>query len=191
MSAAPRFVCFNPQCPHRRQSFASEKGLTVHLQRSPECLLFVRNARVTQPSSRQTRQSVASICVSSTAKRTTVLRRNVNNDLFNNVQSIVTINTTTNTELDDNDMCDDNTFPINDCDGDVHNTATLPAVQQLMPIQKLSAQETWLFTNEQKWTIALLKMLDDMNAPDYAFGFVLEWARAASILTNHHIQIPR
>ena len=28
--------------------------------------------------------------------------------------------------------------------------------------------------------IALLKLLDDMNAPDYAFGFVLQWARAAS-----------
>lgn len=30
---------------------------------------------------------------------------------------------------------------------------------------------------QSKWTIAFLKVLDDMNAPDYyAFGFVLQWA---------------
>ena len=33
--------------------------------------------------------------------------------------------------------------------------------------------EPWLFTNDQKWTIALLKLLDDMNAPDYAYASVL------------------
>ena len=27
--------------------------------------------------------------------------------------------------------------------------------------------------------MALLKILDDMNAPDYAFGKILEWARNA------------
>ena len=180
MSAPSRFVCFNPQCPNRRKSFASEKGLTVHFQRSPDCLSYVRNSRVLSVSARQPKQSVASMFVSSTAKRTAVLRRNINNDLFHNTQAIATINTTTNTEHDDNEMCDDNSFAINDCAFDESNTATFSASQQLMPTQNLPSQETWLFTNEQKWTIALLKMLDDMNAPDYAFGFVLEWARAAS-----------
>ena len=36
------------------------------------------------------------------------------------------------------------------------------------------------FTSDQKWTIALLKLLDNMNAPDYAFTAVLKWARGAS-----------
>ena len=40
--------------------------------------------------------------------------------------------------------------------------------------------EPWLFSNEQKWTIALLKLLDDMNAPDYAYASVLRWARGAN-----------
>ena len=181
MSAASRFVCFNPQCPNRRKSFASEKGLTLHFQRSPDCLLYVRNSSVPPASSRQpTRQSVASTLVSSSAKRTAVLRRNVKNEFLNNAQAIAVDSATKNAEHDAHAMCDGNTFPINDCDFDVHNTATLPAVHQIMPTQNFPSQETWLFTNEQKWTIALLKMLDDMNAPDYAFGFVLEWARAAS-----------
>ncbi len=36
-----------------------------------------------------------------------------------------------------------------------------------------------MFTCDQKWTIALLKLLDDMNAPDYAFEAIIKWGRAA------------
>jgi hypothetical protein len=35
-------------------------------------------------------------------------------------------------------------------------------------------------TVDQKWTAALLKVMDDINAPDYAFGLILAWARGAS-----------
>jgi hypothetical protein len=35
------------------------------------------------------------------------------------------------------------------------------------------------FSTNQKWTVALLKLLNDMNAPDYAFKAILTWARAA------------
>ena len=38
----------------------------------------------------------------------------------------------------------------------------------------------FFFTSDQKWTIALLKLLDDMNAPDYAFTAVLKWAQGES-----------
>jgi hypothetical protein len=36
-----------------------------------------------------------------------------------------------------------------------------------------------MFTSDQKWTIALLKLLNDMNAPDYKFEANIKWARAA------------
>ena len=36
-----------------------------------------------------------------------------------------------------------------------------------------------MFTTDQKWTVALLKLLDDMNAPDYAFSKLLKWAHSA------------
>ncbi len=35
-------------------------------------------------------------------------------------------------------------------------------------------------TVDQKCTAALLKVMDDINAPDYAFGLILAWARGAS-----------
>ena len=35
------------------------------------------------------------------------------------------------------------------------------------------------YSTNQKWTVALLKLLDDMNAPDYAFKAILTWVRAA------------
>ena len=35
------------------------------------------------------------------------------------------------------------------------------------------------YSTQQKWTVALLKLLDDMNAPDYAFKAILTWARSA------------
>jgi hypothetical protein len=35
-----------------------------------------------------------------------------------------------------------------------------------------------MFTSDQKRTIALLKFLDDMYAPDYAFEAISKWARA-------------
>jgi hypothetical protein len=36
-----------------------------------------------------------------------------------------------------------------------------------------------IFTADQKWTVALLKLLDDMNALDYAFSQILKWAHNA------------
>jgi hypothetical protein len=34
----------------------------------------------------------------------------------------------------------------------------------------------FMYTTEQKWTFALLKLLDDINAPDYAFRLIIDWA---------------
>ena len=36
-----------------------------------------------------------------------------------------------------------------------------------------------MFTTDQKWTVTLLKLLDDINAPDYAFTKILKWAHSA------------
>ena len=36
-----------------------------------------------------------------------------------------------------------------------------------------------MFTTDQKWTVALLKLLDDMNVPDYVFSKILKWAHSA------------
>ena len=47
------------------------------------------------------------------------------------------------------------------------------------PSQSLPFRQPFMYSTDQKWTIALLKLLDDMNAPDYAFARILKWAQGA------------
>jgi hypothetical protein len=40
-----------------------------------------------------------------------------------------------------------------------------------------------MYTTKQKWTDAQLKLLDDINAPDYAFRFlIIDWACLAKTM---------
>ena len=39
--SASRYVCHNPDCGSRRQSFSNEKGYTMHFALSPSCLSFI------------------------------------------------------------------------------------------------------------------------------------------------------
>ena len=125
MSVASRFICSNPQCTNRRKSFASEKGFTLHIQRSPECLVYFRQSRILPLSWQQLKHPVALMPVYTSAKRTALLRRNVNNELLHNVQSVA-FNAATSVEhaeltnIAGNVPCNDIEFPINDFDNDVH-----------------------------------------------------------------------
>ena len=49
----------------------------------------------------------------------------------------------------------------------------------MLPTAEVFPFEPFMFTTDKKWTIALLKGLDGMNAPNYAFKDVLSWARDA------------
>jgi hypothetical protein len=47
---------------------------------------------------------------------------------------------------------------------------------------------SFLHNTDQKWKVDLLKVLDNINAPDYAFGDILAWAcgaNAAKYSLNH------
>jgi hypothetical protein len=44
---------------------------------------------------------------------------------------------------------------------------------------------TLSYSTDQKWSIALLKVLEHINAPDFAFGKFLTWAREAA--KDHYI----
>ena len=43
-------------------------------------------------------------------------------------------------------------------------------------LEDIKCHPSLAYTTDQKWTVALLKVLDDMNAPDYAFKSIMEWA---------------
>ncbi|KAI2511369.1 hypothetical protein MHU86_2980 [Fragilaria crotonensis] len=76
---------------------------------------------------------------------------------------------------DDNFQC----FGANDDDAADAEPELQPCVDQNKLPQSF-AYPGFMHTINQKWTAALLKVMDDINAPDYAFGLILAWARGAS-----------
>ena len=76
-----------------------------------------------------------------------------------------------NSDMDEDVVCNEVTgeHQVKETDGDANlcgnlqnNTCHCPSLA---------------YTTNQKWTIGLLKVLDDMNAPDYAFkSIVMDWA---------------
>jgi hypothetical protein len=53
-------------------------------------------------------------------------------------------------------------------------------VTAALPLIPDTTVEPRLYSDDQKWTVVLSKILDNMNAPDYAFASVLRWARGAN-----------
>ena len=72
--------------------------------------------------------------------------------------------------------CDDDDA-IFDTEGDGLDVPTFT----FRPPQEYAVLSTsgFMFTTQQKWTVALLKFLDDINAPDYTFCLIIEWACSA------------
>jgi hypothetical protein len=81
---------------------------------------------------------------------------------------------------------DDDDIAVNDDMHDLLETvrdggdavALLEAPNNL-PILSVAGHVPLMYTTDQKWTVGLLKILDDMNAPDYAFETIIKWSRSA------------
>jgi hypothetical protein len=77
-------------------------------------------------------------------------------------------------EMDDNnDAIFDNS---DDIQTHTHNITDKPDDTEdcVCPTEADTIQ--FMFSTDQKWTILLLKILDNMNAPNYAFKSILKWA---------------
>ena len=115
------------------------------------------------------------LCSSYQQKKPSVLRR----DMVNEIPSL----------LDDKNEfgysnaaeyslpCDDDDAIFDDEeDGRDMPTFTFrPAPQECAVL----SSSGFMSTTQQKWTVALLKLLDNVNAPDYAFRLIIEWALSA------------
>ena len=79
---------------------------------------------------------------------------------------------------------DSSSVALNDVDADEDDILAFedhPAnANALDVVGAPSFHSNFMYTTDQKWTVSLLKILDEANAPDYAFGQVLEWARSSS-----------
>ena len=65
----------------------------------------------------------------------------------------------------------------NNHDSDAYKWKGIVISCQSTPL--LLSIQPMMFTADQKWTVALLKLLDDINPPDCAFSKILRWAHNA------------
>ncbi len=160
--------------------FSTEKAFTIHFQPSPTCLAFVRRARPTKTTKPVVQKRVDKTfddTVFTSTKRPKQLRCEAVNELSNvpNESFSALPNSTKEKVIyDDNDNAlFDDVHDIQMLADDPHDDASCPTQHNI------SATSQFMISTDQKWTILLLKILDDMNAPDYAFESVLKWARNA------------
>ena len=110
------FVCPNPHCSSRRTSFATEKALTMHCQKSPPCVAYLRHDRTkTDPSAltghKRNNSAMLNPRISST-KSATVLRCEMqnNNDYSGTAIEEMLLS-------DDDDFVFEENEDLDDCDG--------------------------------------------------------------------------
>jgi hypothetical protein len=160
----------------RHKFFVTERAFTMHFQLAPQCLAFLRRQRATTATSAGTKRidAILDPAVFTSTKRPRQMRGAVVND----IAALPTFGVLDATDdgFHDN-ACFDNIDDIQELD-ETSDDEPLSPPPACTVRESSSAQ--FMFSTDQKWTIALLKLLDDMNAPDYAFASVLTWARDAS-----------
>jgi hypothetical protein len=173
------FVCYNPHCMSRRNSFATEKAFTMHFQRSPPCLEFVRREQThppTAPIVQHCANATFDDTVFTTTKRPRQLRCEIVNDILHLAPPSLPFAALPNltSEIEEETILDDMQHDIQILVDDTIEETSCP-----MQHDTIASSQSFMFSTDQKWTISLLKILDDINAPDYAFESVLKWARNA------------
>lgn len=186
--------CRNPFCSRGvHKSFGTESAFQKHLAMLPQCKTFLMNQHTGQGShhhtilaTKQTPSFPNKVIIATSNKRKCLLRRDVVNDthpefLLNTTVLVVPEHTITEAsepatvDCEIGEVSSDNDSFDNDANGcweDICLVAQGPSVAL--------THHSFLHTTDQKWTVDLLKVLDNINAPDYAFGDILAWARGAN-----------
>jgi hypothetical protein len=176
------FVCYNPHCMSRRNSFATEKAFTMHFQRSPLCLEFVRREQ-THPPTAPIVQHCANATFDDTVFTTTNRPRQLRCEIVNDISHLAPPSLpfaalpNLTSEIEEETILDDMQHDIQILVDDTIEETSCP-----MQHDTIASSQSFMFSTDQKWTISLLKILDDINAPDYAFESVLKWARNAHFI---------
>lgn len=200
--------CLNPLCPIPHKVFRNHAAYSRHLNSSSGCSHHIRSASTLLPSmphisTIDKRQSFAltttpQLVALSSSKKPALLREQfvnttvpppkklpsaivVDTECINECLDVHCDVTSKNDKVTDALLNDDNNVHFDDTpeDQNVAHARQEDATHNHASTSNASPVD-FLHTIDQKWTVALLKVLDDINAPDYAFGSILAWARAAS-----------
>ena len=198
-------TCRNPFCNryHDKKPFATQTAFTLHIDGSPGCLkALVLHAQVAAPHGasvvlhgKHSHEDENATWTSN--KRPALLRRHMVNEevaASGNNPVVRLANhpnlhfVGTGTHEPDSAISDDAIAPeaFHDNDNDDNDVASFEGQQSAEEDNSVcfvgapKFQSNFMYTTDQKWTVSLLKILDEAQAPDYAFGQVLKWARLAS-----------
>ena len=179
------FVCYNPQCLSQHKAFATEKAFSMHLSRSPQCLSYLCSKSATPRNvdaepvykHRRPQDAFDETVFKCSKKRSKPLRCDVVNESIA-MQSFTTLMPSIAFNPEDDEF-DIDAYDDNEEDDNSINDIELRTSQSTTVDAQPQSVARFIYTSEQKWTIALLKLLVDMNAPDYAFTSILKWARDA------------
>ena len=198
-SLPPSGGCNNPFCPKSKVgAFQSERAFSMHLVRSPSCIAYIKNVLSANPPSddRCNNKSILSSSSNAATAHTTASRKH---DLSISIVSQSNKRPTllrrdhVNTSyyypcLPPAAEPQDGTFVNNEVctyydanEESVLDTTNINVGTQGQQEGNDLSNPLFPYTTDQKWTVSLLKILSDMNAPDYAFGQIMKWAHAAKI----------
>jgi hypothetical protein len=175
--------CPNPFCHQNGKVFATEGAFTNHLSGSQSCMEFALNRRSNGMVTLQSPQAYISTSqlhetfhITST-RPVALLRRDMVNTLADSILDPTNAVDVESASRSIGHLSNHSDAYPND-NGDFQDAGKYVITQTTHPPDLPT--NAFIHTTDQKWTVALLKLLDDMNAPDYAFTDLLLWARAAT-----------
>ena len=160
------FTCGNPYCARSNKSFLNERGFNLHLRRAPSCALFVERRQRERNAIVHSVNNEVHIKLNSTQQPASLHR-----DWLNH--AMIDIPKAANTLL--GDVLKGDAADAFDSIDHVDFDDVPPAI----PVSVIPSKSQYICSKEEKWTVALLKLVDDLNLSDESFKRILEWAQGA------------
>ena len=171
--------CTNPLCHQpSRKKFKNETGLMLHLNHFQGCMEWIISggAKDSIPAQKSNRSKSIRSLVRNFVNPNYPFCQDISNPVSGNSESRLN-------QANDKSSIHIEKSANYDSVTDEGNNDRKDAI----PFLNNNTEEEWeVFANtlsystDQKWSIALLKVLEDINAPDFAFGKILTWAREAA-----------
>ena len=171
--------CFNLFCPKLDYIYKTRCGLDQHLDRNKDFMIYMKHLLLNQTTPTiGLKHNLFDMAININPYNDLNNKRHCNDNTINIKESNNTCLNNISYELER--MLDDNfdtqSYTLLQSATSNHSSNPNELVEHT-PEQILGN----IFTKEQKFIIKLMKLLDDMNSPDYALYHILSWARDAYI----------
>ena len=180
--------CFNPYCSKPNSIYKTQRGFEQHLRINHQCMIYMqklisnskdytsKSYTLIHDTNNNTFQHYKKFC----QEDYFLSKQQQNIDYFNTTMQQHNLMNNNSTEFETmlhNDfynLTDDNLYSSEE-------SITSVEFEELDEVVDNNTETNLgsIYTAEQKHIIKLIKLLDDMNCPDYAFESIITWAREA------------